>query len=172
MPIPAYMTIEGATQGDITAGAMSETSVGISFQEDHEDEILVQAFSHNIVIPRDPQSGQPTGQRIHQPMKITKVFDQASPLLFQALTTGERLTSVEIKWYRNTAEGALEHYFTVELEDAIIVDIVAFMPNCLDPSQAHFTHMEEVSFTYSKITWTHEAAGAMGSDNWRAAGGG
>ncbi|KEA24206.1 hypothetical protein BH79_29030 [Pseudomonas aeruginosa C0324C] len=50
-----------------------------------------------MIIPRDPQSGQPTGQRVHKPVVITKVFDKASPLLLAALTSGERLTKVEIQ---------------------------------------------------------------------------
>jgi type VI secretion system secreted protein Hcp len=28
--------------------------------------------------------------------------------------------------------------------------------------------MEDVEFTYRKITWTHEVAGTEGSDDWRA----
>jgi hypothetical protein len=92
-------------------------------------------------------------------MTITKVFDKSSPLLFTALTSGERLTKCTLKFYRTSADGQQEHYFTIELEDAIIVDIKSYMPNCQDPAQAHFTHLEDVSFTYRKITWSHEVAG-------------
>lgn len=168
MPTPAYMSIEGASQGPITQGAFTEDSVGNIWQEGHEDEVIVQAFRHNIVIPRDPQSGQPTGQRVHQPLTITKVFDKSSPLLYNALTSGERLTTCEIKWYRTSATGTQEHYFTIALEDAVIVDMNAYMPNCQDPGQAHFTHLEDVSFSYRAITWTHDVAGTSGSDDWRA----
>lgn len=168
MPTPAYLSLEGTNQGAITQGTFTEESVGNIYQEGHEDEILVQAFSHTVTIPRDPQSGQPTGQRVHQPLKITKVFDKCSPLLYTALTSGERLTKCQVKFYRTSADGQQEHYFTIELEDAIIVDIKAYMPNCQDPGQAHFTHLEDVSFTYRKITWTHEVGGTSGSDDWRA----
>ena len=167
MPTPAYMTIEGQQQGLITAGNFTEPSVGNIFQEGHEDEILVEAFKHDIVLPRDPQSGQPTGQRVHQPIVITKVFDKCSPLLYNALTSGERLTQCKIDWYRTSATGTQEHYFTIELEDAIIVDIKAYMHNCQDPNLAHFTHLEDVSFTYRKISWTHEVSGTSGYDDWR-----
>ncbi len=167
MPTPAYLTIEGAKQGPITSGTFTEDSVGNIFQEGHEDEILVQAFKHQVIIPRDPQSGQPTGQRVHQPLTITKVFDKSSPLLYQALTSGERLNTCVLKWYRTSSSGTQEHYFTIELEDAIIVDIAAYMPNCQDPGLSHFTHLEDVSFTYRKITWTHEVAGTSGEDDWR-----
>ncbi|RPZ98033.1 type VI secretion system tube protein Hcp, partial [Pseudomonas aeruginosa] len=102
----------------------------------------VQGFNHEVIIPRDPQSGQPTGQRVHKPVVITKVFDKASPLLLAALTSGERLTKVEIQWYRTSAAGTQEHYYTTVLED--------------------------VHFTYRKITWTHEVSGTSGSDDWRS----
>ncbi len=167
MPTPAYMTIEGELQGLITAGTFTEESVGNIYQEGHEDQILVEAFEHNVTLPRDPQSGQPSGQRVHGPIVITKVFDKASPLLYSALTSGERMSQCKIDWYRTSATGTQEHYFSIELEDAIIVDVQASMPNCQDPGQAHFTHLETVAFTYRKITWTHEVSGTSGHDDWR-----
>ena len=36
------------------------------------------------VSPRDPQSGLPTGQRMHKPFVITKEIDKATPLLYIA----------------------------------------------------------------------------------------
>ena len=168
MPTPAYLSIEGETQGPITQGTFTSESVGNTYVEGHEDEILVEAFSHNVTIPRDPQSGQPTGQRVHQPLQITKVFDKCSPMLYNALTSGEKMGKCELHFYRTSTAGQQEHYYTIELEDAIIVDIVAYMPNCLDPGQAHYTNMEDVSFSYRKITWRHEVAGTEGSDDWRA----
>jgi type VI secretion system secreted protein Hcp len=166
MPIPAYMSVTGVTQGTITEGALSEDSVGSLYQEGHDDEFMVQAFEHSIEIPRDAQSGQPSGNRLHKPMKITKIFDKSSPLLYEALVTGESLTC-EIKWYRTPIEGESEHYFTQLLEGAVVVDMKSIMPNCQDPDQSHFTHLEEVSFSYSTITWTHEIAGTEGGDDWR-----
>ncbi len=167
MPTPAYMTIEGQKQGPITQGTLTADSVGNIYQEAHQDEILVEAFKHEVMIPTDVQSRQPTGQRMHKPLVVTKVFDKSSPLLYTALTTGERMKKVEIKWYRTSMDGVQEHYFTHELEDAVIVNIHAYMHNCQDPSLSHFTHLEDVSFTYRKITWTHEVAGTSGSDDWR-----
>jgi len=168
MPTPAYLTIEGSSQGNITQGAFTADSVGNIWQEAHQDEILVQAFNHTVGVPTDPQSGQPTGQRVHKPLTITKVFDKSSPLLYTALTSGEILSKCEIKWYRTSMDGTQEHYFTIIMEDAIIIDITARMPNCQDPGQTHFTHLEDVSFSYRKIAWTHEVASTSGEDDWRA----
>lgn len=167
MAIPAYMTIKGERQGLITSGNFTESSVGNIYQEGHEDECLVEAFEHQIIIPRDPHTGQPTGQRVHKPLKITKVMDKSSPLLFKALTSGERLPEVTLKFYRTSSSGTLEHYFTVQLEDAIIVDVQGYMHNCQDPDKAHFTHLEDVYMTYRKIIKTHEIASTSESDDWR-----
>ncbi|MCK5505074.1 MAG: Hcp family type VI secretion system effector [Thermodesulfovibrionia bacterium] len=167
MPTPAYMTIEGENQGNITADTFTEKSVGNIWQVGHESEILVQAFNHKVHTPTDPQSGQPTGQRVHGALVITKVFDKSSPLLYGAMTSGEKLTEVQIKWYRTSADGTQEHYFTHTLKDAVIVDITANMPNCQDPGQAHFTHLEDVSFRYLTIRWEHVVSSTDHEDSWR-----
>ena len=167
MPTPGYLTIEGERQGLITSGTFTSESVGNIYQEGHEDQILVEAYKHELIIPRDPQSGQPSGQRVHKPFQITKVVDKASPLIMQALSSGEKMTKCELKLYRTSAEGKQEHYYTITLEDAIIVDAQSYMYNCQDPAMSHFTHLEDIYFSYRKITWTHEVSGTSGSDDWR-----
>ena len=168
MATPAYMSVTGEKQALITNEAFTADSVGNSYQEGHENQVMVQAFSHQVIIPRDPQSGQPTGQRVHKPVCVTKVFDKASPLLWAALTSGERMSEVVIQWYRTSANGTQEHYYTTKLEDAIIVEINGYMHNCQDPENAHFTHLEDVHFTYRKITGTHEVCGTSGTEDWRS----
>ncbi|RMU70140.1 putative type VI secretion system effector, Hcp1 family [Pseudomonas syringae pv. apii] len=168
MPTPAYMTVIDANQKILTAGAFTADSVGNVYQEGHEDEALIQAFSHNIITPCDPQSGQPTGQRIHGPACVTKIFDKTSPLLLEALCSGSTLSKVEIKWYRTSIDGKQEHYYTTTLEDAVIVNIKSYMHNCQDPQNSHFGHLEDVQFSYRKITWDHVKATTTGSDDWRS----
>lgn len=167
MPVPAYMKITGTNQGDITTGASTADSIGNIFKEGHSDEILVQAFEHVVTIPTDPQSGQPSGQRVHKAVVVTKIFDKTSPQLYLALCSAEVLTKVEFKWYRTAMTGGMEHYFTTKLEDAVITNIKAYMPHCQDPTKSTFTHLEEISLQYRKITWTHEKCGVTGEDDWR-----
>ena len=167
MASPAYMTIIGSRQGYITESNFTISSVGNVWQEGHENEIMVQAFRHRVGLPKDFQTGQPTGQRMHEPLVITKVLDRCSPLLFRALTSGEKLTTVELKLYRLSIQGLEEHYFTMLFEDAVITNISTYMEHCLDPKNQHLTHMEEVEFTYRKITKTHEVASTSESDDWR-----
>ncbi len=162
MAIPAYMTIEGQNQGDISSGALSEDSVGTATQEGHEDEIMIQAFSHNVPRGTNAQSGQITSMPAMKPMKITKFIDKASPLLHNALTSGEQLT-VTINWYRISASGEEELYYVMELENSVLVDIETVLPSVGDPSLAHLAHMEVLHINPGAITWTHEAAGTEGA---------
>ncbi|RXJ67319.1 type VI secretion system tube protein Hcp [Halarcobacter ebronensis] len=164
---PIFITIKGSTQGLITQGTFTPESIGNSYQKGHEDEALIKGFSHNISIPRDPQSGQPSGQRVHEPFVISKLFDKSSPLLYNALTKGETLTEVELKWYRTSYAGKPEHYFSIVLEDAVIVNIDSFMENEENLNKSQVAPLERVSFAYRKITWRHETASTSGEDDWR-----
>jgi type VI secretion system secreted protein Hcp len=168
MPTPAYIKITGATQGNITQGAFTEDSVGNVWQEGHEDQILVQAVDHNVTIPRDPQSGQPSGQRVHRPFKFTAALNKSTPLLYNALTSGEMLTEVEVDWYRTNSSGKQEKFFSTKLTDATIVDIHCDMPHAQDPKNQDFTQLVTVSLAYRKIDWEHTVAGTSGSDDWRS----
>lgn len=168
MPTPAYIAIQGNTQGNITAGAFTADSVGNIYVEGHEDEILVQAVNHQVMVPTDPQSGQPAGQRVHRPFTFTCAYNKAIPLMYNALASGEMLTKVEIKWYRTSTEGKQEHFFTTTLTDAVIVNITAILPHAQDASNADFTQIVNTELAYRMIEWTHDKAGTSGSDDWRA----
>lgn len=157
MPMPSHLELTGNNQGKID---------GSCTQQGRENTILVEAFNHEIYIPRDPQTGHPVGKRVHNSFSVVKTYDKASPKLYQALATGERFSQVILKWYRIDPTGAEEHYFTHQLQDAIIVSIRPWMPNCLDPATESFSHMEEVSFVYRKIIWTWEPDGIESDDDW------
>ncbi len=167
MPTPGYLSITGAKQGNISQGAFNSQSVGNIYQAGHEDTCLIEAMSCDVMIPRDPQSGQPTGMRVHQPSSVTKVFDKASPLLWQALCNGETL-QMHMDFFRINTTGTQEKYFTIKWTDAVLVEGKGFMPNCLDKENANYVNMETWSFTYRKIEWDHVIAGTSGSDDWRS----
>lgn len=161
MAIPAYMTIEGENQGEISSGALSEESVGTANQEGHEDQILIQAFQHSVPRATNISSGQITGLPQMKPMRIIKMIDKSSPLLHNALVTGEQLT-IEIEWFRISSSGEEEMFYMLELENAVLVDIKTVMENVADPAKEHFAPMEELYITAGTIRWTHDAGGTEG----------
>ena len=167
MALPAYMRIVGTTQGEITKDASSADSIGSNHEKTHIDEIMVLAFEHTVEVPRDAISGQTTGIRVHKALRTTKQFDKSSPLLMQALTRGEILKEVEIRWYRAQPEGEQQMYYRIMLEGARIVKIHDYMHNCNDPDKSYETHMEDVFFCYDRIMWAHEVASTFSVDNLR-----
>jgi type VI secretion system secreted protein Hcp len=113
--------------------------------------IDVTAISHEIVSPRDPASGLPTGKRQHKPFVITKTMDKSSPLFLNALVTNENLPSVTVSVLRNGQAVA-----TIKLTNASVSDYVA------NGTTEHW------SFTYQKIEWTWLDGGITAEDDWEA----
>lgn len=152
-----YLKVKGANQGDMK---------GDCSQSGREDSILVYSLDHAVEIPRDTHTGMPTGQRIHLPLKIQKHKDQASPLLYQACCSGERITEFELDFYRINDKGQEEHYYTIKLENAIIVEMREYTPLTFLAENKPYRDMEEVSFSYEKIVWTYEPDGIEAEDDW------
>lgn len=150
---PLSIWIVGEIQGPIA---------GSSEQQGREDSSDVFEIEHHLVAPVRSSTGLPTGKRVHTPLRITKTVDKASPKLYQALSTGERLTQVELKWYRiDPLSGEEVVYFTTTLTDAYIVDIREYMPLSFVPANESYRHMEEVLFSYGGITWTFDTQGIV-----------
>ncbi|MGN5076571.1 Hcp family type VI secretion system effector [Aeromonas veronii] len=155
-------------QSNKTSRAGGTSDVGNIFVEGHEDEMMVQEFQHVVTVPTNPQSGQPSGQRVHKPFSFTVALNKAVPLMYNALASGEMLTKVTLKWYRTSVEGKQEHFFSTVLTDATIVEMDCQMPHCQDPEKSDYTQLLKVSMGYRKIEWEHSVAGTSGADDWRA----
>uniref|UniRef100_UPI004056326E Hcp family type VI secretion system effector n=1 Tax=Candidatus Electrothrix sp. TaxID=2170559 RepID=UPI004056326E len=153
-----YLKLKGNTQGDIK---------GDCTQAGREDMILVYDFDHTVEIPRDTHTGLATGQRIHKPLKIVKHKDQATPLLYQACCTGEQITGFELHFYRINDQGKEEQYFTIKLENAIVVEMREFTPMTFLPENQLYHNMDEVQFSYEKIVWTYNPDGIEAEDDWK-----
>ncbi|MGB6744485.1 MAG: Hcp family type VI secretion system effector [Terracidiphilus sp.] len=157
MPLNAYLTLKGQKQGAIKGGVT---------QEGREGSILVHSFSNEILSPRDPQSGLPTGKRMHKPIFILKEVDRASPQLWEALVNNENLTQWELKFWSTSTTGKEKQTYTIELVNASIASIREYMPDNEDPAKANLPLLEEISFTYQKIEWTWMDPTVSASDDW------
>jgi type VI secretion system secreted protein Hcp len=159
MALTAYLAVKGKSQGDIKGDCPQGG--------DKKDKMLVYSLDHQVEIPKDTHTGLPTGQRIHKPFTFVKHKDNASPKLFKACCTGEQC-EVVFDQYRIKPDGTEEKYFTVKLEEAIIVNMREYTPLTFVPENKIYHDMEEVSFTYSKITWTYNDGNIEYVDNWKA----
>jgi type VI secretion system secreted protein Hcp len=159
MALNAYLKLKGEKQGDIK---------GSVTQKERKDTIMVIAVNHEVVSPRDPASGLPTGKRMHKPFVITKELDKSSPLLYNVLCNNENLTEWELQFWQPSPTGAEKQHFTVKLTNANVASMHLIMPNNKVPELARFTEYEEVAFTYQKIEWTWMDGGITAQDDWES----
>jgi type VI secretion system secreted protein Hcp len=159
MALTAYMAVNGKSQGDIKGDCPQGGS--------KKDKILLYSVDHQVEIPKDTHTGLPTGQRIHKPFTVLKHKDQASPKLFQACCKGEQCT-VEVFYYRIKDTGEEENFFKIKMEEAIVVTMREYTPVTFLPENKPYRDMEEVSFTYAKITWSYTDGNIEFTDDWKA----
>jgi type VI secretion system secreted protein Hcp len=159
MALNAYLNLKGQKSGDIK---------GSVTQKGREGKIMIIAVSHEIVSPRDPASGLPTGKRMHKPLVITKELDKSSPLLYNVLVNNENITEWQLQFWQPSATGAEKQHFTIKLTNANIASIAMRLPNNKHPDLMKFETYEEIAFTYQKIEWTWMDGGITAEDNWEA----
>ncbi|MDD1136364.1 Hcp family type VI secretion system effector [Pseudomonas sp. TNT2022 ID233] len=152
----SYMTIEGKTQGLISAGCSTPDTLDNKGQAGHDHEIRVLAFAHNRMN---------TDKLIHSPVAITKWIDPSSPLLAQALSNREEI-DCSVSFYRTSPYGIEEKYFTIKIGGGVIADITLDVPHAIQ--QNDVAPQERLAIRYRDITWTHHLAGTSSYSFWDA----
>ncbi len=164
MALQAYLNLKGQKQGDMK---------GSVTQKGREGKIAIIAVSHEIISPRDPASGLPTGKRMHKPFVITKELDKSSPLLYNALVNNENIPDWQLQFWTpqikaTTGTGSEVQHYTVKLTNANVASIAFRMANNKHPDLMKFAEYEEIAFTYQKIEWTWNDGGIMSADDWES----
>lgn len=156
MAIPAYMWIKD------DGGADVKGSVDVNGRE---GSVEVISFTHGLNIPTDNHTGKLTGTRVHSAVEFEKEFDSSSPYLYKAVATGQKLKSVELKWYQINDAGQEEEYFNIFLENVTVVGINPVMHNI--KTNQIMNHLESVCLRYEKITWKYCDGNIQYSDTWK-----
>jgi type VI secretion system secreted protein Hcp len=159
MAFHGYLRIVASTQGPIP---------GSVTQKGREGTILVTEVSHQIIGPRDPVTGRPTGKRMHKPFIITKDLDRSTPLLHAVLAHNENLVRWELQLYHSDALGIERPAYTVQLTNATVASMQFHMLNVRSPGLTRLPEHEAVAFTYRKILWTWHEGGISAEDDWLA----
>ena len=155
MAIPAYLWLKDDGGADIKG------SVDIYGRE---GSIEIIALNHGIMQPTDKHNGKATSLRIHSPYSFDKEIDASSPYLYKAVSTGQKLKSAEIKFYRINDAGQEVEYFNILMEGVKVISITPIMHDTRDcPGTGH---MENVSLRYAKITWKILDGNIQYTDAW------
>ena len=157
MAIPAYMWIKDDGGADIKG---SVTVQG------REGSVEVVALDHSVSIPTDSNTGKLTGTRIHTPIAFTKETDSSTPYLYKAVTSGQTLKSIEVKWYKIDDAGREVEYFNTKLENVKVVAVKPKMHDIKNPAFEKHNHLEDVELRYEKITWAYKDGNIIHADSW------
>jgi type VI secretion system secreted protein Hcp len=160
MWLKVYMRITSKTRGPIE---------GECTQEGREKLIICHGMSHDVELPRDPASGFAAGAPIHHPFVVTTPIGAHTLRLIEACTAAEAL-DVDVLVYRINRMGEEEAYLTLKLTDATVVDNrIRFRETVLEENRA-CEHVEDVSFTYQKLTGRHELTKLEITQAWSGGG--
>lgn len=157
MAMPAYLTIIDEQGNQVKADVQIKGREGTA-------EVL--AFDSNVHIPSDKNTGAVTAVRKHEDALITKTYDAASPVLFDAVCRGKTFQSMKIDWYKINDKGEEQLYFTHTLTGVKVVGLKQFMMNVKDPNNDTQGHQEEVSIRFKKIELDHPDGNIKASDSW------
>ena len=157
----SYMSITGKRQGLISAGCSGQSSLGNKCQFVHQDEIMVLAYSHDMVTGNDGSIAGGRGQ--HRPIMITKAVDKSSPLLASALHEREEVECI-INLYRTASAGGQERYYSIHLTGARIAHISQQVPHAIRMNDAE--PQELVSIRYREIAWAHVPGATSAYSTW------
>ncbi|WP_221795108.1 type VI secretion system tube protein TssD [Oceanobacter mangrovi] len=145
MALIGYMTVAGADQGNIE---------GSVTQIDHEGEIELLSFEHQIEVPGAGGSSISAGAPVHGAIVLNKLVDKSTPKLMRAMEKREVLTDIVITWYQPTASGQAERFYQLQLHNALITRVRSWMPHQFETSQDNYRLMEDVAISYEKILWS------------------
>ena len=134
------------------------------------DAIECLQWEYIVETKREAGSGMATGRRKHNPVRIVKRIDKATPLIAKALVENEKIEA-EFRFFRPnpTGDGTTEQFYTVEIEGGRVDTVKQWVPDCLDPTSTASPPMEEIRLTFDKITWTFEDGGVSHTDSWSGA---
>ena len=97
---------------------------------------------------------------------FTKETDASTPYLYKAVTSGQTLKSIEIKWYKIDDSGKEKEYFNTRLDNVKVVGVTPKMLDIKNPAFEKHNHLEDVELRYEKITWSYKDGNIIHADSW------
>jgi type VI secretion system secreted protein Hcp len=101
---------------------------------------------------------------VHEILTVTKNIDKASPGLAHALSMGQNLQSVVLRFYwLDPQEPDPSIYYIITLSNARVVD---FEHKLIHRGNDEFVQLDVVSFVYEEIEWNWMPDGIIYDDTW------
>lgn len=141
---------------------------GESKKDGHQKEIDISSwsFSANQAVSMGNNSAGTTGKVQMSDISVTKPVDIASPKLFLACCSGERIKSALITGQKSTGAGGQKVFYKVEMEDVVLSQVRNDYQSGTETGDLA-TIIETVIMNPSKIKvsyWPFDNTGTPGSE--------
>ncbi|MFO0651556.1 MAG: type VI secretion system tube protein TssD [Polyangiales bacterium] len=149
--------------GSDIQGQSTQTSLG------RENSIECVYYEQAVQTAREAGSGMATGRRQYEPLLIRKRIDKSTPLIAKALVENA-VIDADFKFFRPnpTGDGTTEQFYTVSLKQGRVSSQKQWSPDTIVPATSTEPPLEEVSFVFHTISWTHTNGGITHEDTWDA----
>jgi type VI secretion system secreted protein Hcp len=152
-----YVSVEATKQGKFK---------GESVRDQWKEKIPGLALNWEIKSPRDIASGQASGKRQHYPVTFVKEWGASSPQFMQAVCTNEVLKKVLFEFIRTNANGEEQIHHTIELTNATVSNLKAFISMTKHEERSDVHELEEISLTYQKVHMENTLGKTSAIDDW------
>lgn len=103
--------------------------------------------------------------RVHHAIEITVAIDRATPKLYQAWTQNDPCEA-HLKFFRPTAAGFEEHFYSIQLQGARIVGLDLSWPEPDSLQAAQISERVTIKIIYETIMWRFEDGQIEHEDSW------
>lgn len=137
--------------------------------EGHEGEIEVLELEHVIDRQVDPDDiTRPTSERMHGLVRVRKMVDKSTPLLFKAMCQGQTIEHIQISWHKQPQEGSTEDdtAFVQAFNFCLIAGVRQRMAGGTG-GPGGFAWEEVIDIAYRQGVWDKEPEGIMFQDDVR-----
>ena len=181
MATAARIFIQGDGATPLSSGASSIESVNGHTPPGFED--CIKAYDTSLSVSQGSSSSDDdtsSGKRVITPFEFSKPRDKSSPLLVNSYEDAKPFSKVVVSYFRLNAEGHIDPFLTLELQNALVQEIQFIYENIYEAAKEAKQNdqdqlkgaYERIRFTYSGIRHLHKTAGNGGEINWVAAGAG
>lgn len=120
--------------------------------------VTIYEVTHDIKTTLDPDTYLPTGLPKQSPIYLKTKVSQATPLFMKGFINGIPM-DVTIQFYELSENGETVNYYTIDLEDAVIVESNFARIDSSNSDSETYEEYFMIGLSYNKITWIFEANG-------------
>jgi len=150
-----FLECRGVTDNDMTAESIGDELASLI----DADELDTYSFSSLVLSYHE--GGQSTyspdgsGTFVHYGLTVVRPVANSSPFFWKALATGESWGKCELYFTReDRGESPNKEYLRITIEDVKITEIEPRAVAQLKATGTGRSHLEAISFTFRKITWS------------------